>query len=44
MDCSGGEEINEETGFNRKAGALLQLLRSQVKTAFCLSEAHNLSG
>jgi len=37
VDCSGGEEINEETGFNRKAGALLQLLRSQVKAAFWFS-------
>ncbi len=30
IDCSGGDEVNEETGGRRKAAALLQVLRAQV--------------
>eukprot|EP00887_Chlorella_sp_A99_P006189 scaffold3.g6189.t1 len=29
VDCSGGDEVNEETGFARKAAALLALLRER---------------
>lgn len=30
VDCSGGDVINEETGFERKAAALLRVLKEQV--------------
>lgn len=30
IDCSGGDDINEESGGKRKAAALLQVLRAQV--------------
>ena len=30
IDCSGGEEINEETGYARKAVALLVVLKDQA--------------
>ncbi len=29
MDCSGGDEVNEETGFQRKAAALYAVLQEQ---------------
>lgn len=29
IDCSGGEDINEDTGFLRKADRLVQLMREQ---------------
>ena len=32
VDCSGGEEISEESGSKRKAAALLQVLREQVNS------------
>jgi ATP-dependent RNA helicase DDX18/HAS1 len=31
VDCSGGEEINEETGFERKSEALLRVVKEQVR-------------
>lgn len=31
LDCSGGEDITEESGRQRKLDALLQLLRVQVR-------------
>jgi ATP-dependent RNA helicase DDX18/HAS1 len=31
VDCSGGDVINEETGFERKAAALLRVLKEQVR-------------
>lgn len=30
LDCSGGDDITEESGRQRKLDALLQLLRTQV--------------
>ena len=29
IDCSGGDEVNEETGFLRKADRLVQLMQEQ---------------
>lgn len=29
LDCSGGDDINEETGFERKATAMLSILKDQ---------------
>jgi hypothetical protein len=36
LDCSGGDDISEESGRQRKLDALLALLRSQVTLAFRL--------
>lgn len=30
VDCSGGDVINEDTGFARKSDALLRVLKEQV--------------
>ena len=38
IDCSGGDEVNEETGFLRKADRLVQLMRendSRRTIIFC---------
>ena len=32
MDCSGGNVISEDAGFERKAAALERILKEQVRT------------